>query len=100
MAEWNPIDTAPSGILVMTKIDDAHGPRNEQALVKKGRLWFVSDLPDAMYVYYGPTHWRPLNEAERLNEARNLLREAQAAEARAQRSRDLAHQVAASATST
>lgn len=29
---WNTIESAPSGRLVMTKIDDANGARNEQPL--------------------------------------------------------------------
>lgn len=41
---------------VMTKIDDANGCRNEQVLVRHGRLWFVPD--GSMYVHYTPTHWR------------------------------------------
>jgi hypothetical protein len=47
----------------MTKIDDGQGVRNEQPLVKSGSLFFVYDR--SMYVYYRPTHWRPLTEAER-----------------------------------
>lgn len=54
---WQPITaTAPeNGIVVMTKIDDAKGVRNEQMLKRKGRLWFFPD--ESMYVYYVPTHW-------------------------------------------
>jgi hypothetical protein len=57
MTEWMPIDTAPEGRVVMTKIDDAGGERNVQALKRSGRLWFVPD--GSIYVYYSPTHWRP-----------------------------------------
>jgi len=50
------------GEVVHTKIDDDdHGPRNESKLKRggaNGRLWFTAD--DRMYVYYTPTHWRPL----------------------------------------
>jgi hypothetical protein len=53
--DWQPIDTAPEGIVVRTKIDDANGVRNEQKLKRQGRLWWTPD--DAMYVYYTPTHW-------------------------------------------
>jgi len=44
--------------VVLTKIDDAKGCRNEQTLMRQGRLWFYPD--GSMYVYYTPTHWRPL----------------------------------------
>lgn len=53
---------SPEGQLVMTKIDDGKGVRNEQSLVRRGVLWFT-DSPDAMYVYYAPTHWKPLTPA-------------------------------------
>ncbi len=47
------------GEVVATKIDDADGCRNEGTLKRgSGRLWFLSD--NSMYVYYTPTHWRPL----------------------------------------
>ena len=45
------------GIYVETKIDDDRGCRNQYVLRQKGNLWF---LPDGMYVYYTPTHWRYL----------------------------------------
>jgi hypothetical protein len=48
----------PDGVPVPTKIDDAKGCRNEQDLKRQGNLWFVPD--GSMYVYYTPTHWRPL----------------------------------------
>jgi hypothetical protein len=57
--QWQPIRTAPEGVMVETKIDDANVPRNEQKLAKFGRLWFV-DERKSMYVYYEPTHWRSL----------------------------------------
>lgn len=56
MSEWQPIDTAPELVAIDTKIDDERGPRNEQKLKRRGRLWFFPD--DSMYVYYQPTHWR------------------------------------------
>lgn len=49
----------PQGELVATKIDDASGPRNEQPLRLRGRMWYVHD--DSMYVYYVPTHWHPID---------------------------------------
>ena len=59
---WLPIETAPVGKVVMTKIDDESGERNEQPLVKSGNLWFFPDR--SMYVYYRPTHWRELTAVE------------------------------------
>ena len=45
----------------MTKIDDGGGVRNEQPMVRRGNLWWINDgEPGSMYVYYTPTHWRPL----------------------------------------
>jgi hypothetical protein len=56
MSEWQPISTCPDDIEVMTRIDDAEGVRNEQSLIRKGRLFWFSDM--SMYVYYSPTHWK------------------------------------------
>jgi len=56
MRPWQPIDTAPDGVVLDTKIDDGHGERNVQPLKLVGRLWFLAD--GSMYVYYRPTHWR------------------------------------------
>lgn len=61
---WIPCSSVlpPVGLVVMTKIDDTKGPRNEQTLkrMKTGpnarSLWFVPD--GSMYVYYEPTHWK------------------------------------------
>jgi hypothetical protein len=55
--QWTSVDfkLPPEGKAVMTKIDDTKGPRNEQQLVRLGRLWFFPDM--SMYVYYSPTHW-------------------------------------------
>lgn len=62
-SKWKPItsDEPVKGVVVDTKIDDDNGPRNEQPLSRggaNGRLWFFPD--NSMYVYYTPTHWRPL----------------------------------------
>lgn len=46
------------GKVVMTKIDDKNGIRNEQKLVRKGNLMWFPDM--SMYVYYTPTHWREI----------------------------------------
>lgn len=68
MGDWQDIRTAPEGIEIMTKIDDAHGERNVQSLVKRTRIpgetrpmfWY----PDgSMYVYYQPTHWCSMDDA-------------------------------------
>lgn len=54
-------DLPPVDVVVMTKIDDSKGCRNEQTLKRQQRtpetrsLWFVPD--GSMYVYYEPTHW-------------------------------------------
>jgi hypothetical protein len=52
---WQPIESAPENVKVLTKIHDETGPRNEQTLIRRGRLWWTHD--GAMYVYYSPTHW-------------------------------------------
>lgn len=56
--EWLSASLIPpeQGLVVMTKIDDEKGARNEQLLKRRGRLWFFPD--DSMYVYYTPTHWK------------------------------------------
>lgn len=54
--EWQPIETCPDGVEVMTKIDDIRGARNEQPLTRRGRLFWSGGT----YVYYSPTHWREL----------------------------------------
>lgn len=48
----------PEGKIVMTKIDDKDGIRNEQKLIRKGNLMWFADM--SMYVYYAPTHWAEL----------------------------------------
>jgi hypothetical protein len=58
MDEWQPIYSAPDLVVLMTKIDDDKGRRNEQPLKRRGNLWFFPD--DSMYVYYQPTHWKPM----------------------------------------
>jgi len=50
------------GVVVETKIDDAQGVRNEQRLVRSRGMWFMEDM--VMYIYYNPTHWRPLATEE------------------------------------
>lgn len=62
MNDWQPIETSPEGVIVETKIDDAEGVRNQAPLRRRRALWFITDEAgdDVMYVYYRPTHWRPL----------------------------------------
>jgi hypothetical protein len=71
--KWLPSLTAPEGEVVMTKIDDSRGVRNEQPLRRRGNLWFSVNREkcphckkehggDSMYVYYTPTHWRPIDD--------------------------------------
>lgn len=52
---WQPAINAPENIVVMTKIDDRGGVRNEQRLKRRSNLWWLPD--GAMYVYYAPTHF-------------------------------------------
>lgn len=60
--DWQPINTAPEGVTVETKIDDVHGVRNVQLLRRDGRFWLMPDC--SVYVYYAPTHWRPSPDKE------------------------------------
>ncbi len=62
MSEWIEVSKQlpPDGVTVMTKIDDQLGCRNETPLRPQGRLWFFPDM--SMYVYYNPTHWKPIKE--------------------------------------
>ena len=46
----------PEGKVVMTKIEDIQGCRNEQSLFYDKGLWWVPS--GEMYVYYQPTHWK------------------------------------------
>jgi hypothetical protein len=62
---WSPIETAPADVVIETKIDDENGVRNVQPLKRiagTGRLWWVPD--GSMYVYYTPTHWRPVTSQD------------------------------------
>lgn len=59
--KWTRIDALPppDGEVVWTKIDDGRGVRNVQTLRRRGNLfWFPNGH---MYIYYEPTHWRPLD---------------------------------------
>lgn len=56
MSGWQTVETAPEGVVVEVKIDDANGCRNECTLVLRRCLWWVPD--GSMYVYWTPTHWR------------------------------------------
>lgn len=57
----------PEGVVVDTKVHDEKGCRNEQPLIRKGRLWFFPDM--SMYVYYEITHWRYRDEVSQMREA-------------------------------
>ncbi len=52
------VQLPPDGEVVQTIISDQHDERNEQQLKRQGRLWFFAD--GSMYVYYTPTHWKPI----------------------------------------
>jgi hypothetical protein len=56
IAPWQPVASAPEGVVVETVISDRDGERNKANLIRRGRLWFHAD--ESMYVYYRPTHWR------------------------------------------
>lgn len=56
--EWMPIDSAPEGVTVRTKIRKGGVEHNMARLKRIGRLWWLPD--GSMYVYYTPTHWRPV----------------------------------------
>lgn len=45
----------PENVVVLTKIDDGRGCRQERPLRRIGNLWFRPE--GDMYVYYTPTHW-------------------------------------------
>ncbi len=64
MSDWISVkDRLPEpGQVVDTKIDDENGVRNEWPLKLVGKLWFYAD--GSMYVYYEPTHWRPIEGAK------------------------------------
>jgi len=48
------------GKVVRTCIMDRNGIRNDQPLVRKGNLWFHTDM--SMYVYYTPSHWKDVHK--------------------------------------
>lgn len=60
MNEWISVNylLPASGQEVETKIDDSKGCRNVATLKFKSNLWWFPDM--SMYVYYAPTHWRPI----------------------------------------
>jgi hypothetical protein len=62
VSAWQSIGTAPEGVAVETCIRGPLGDRNVAVLVRKNRLWFFPDM--SMYVYYAPTHWRPVARME------------------------------------
>ena len=64
MSEWISISAMkpPNGEEVETKVEDCDGERNQRSLKRRGNLWWHPD--GSMYVYYTPTHWRPLQAGE------------------------------------
>lgn len=54
---WKGMHNVPEGVVVWTKIHDAHGERNVQKLIFRDRFW--RDPRSGVYVYYTPTHWAP-----------------------------------------
>jgi hypothetical protein len=79
--EWRSAATAPEHAVVMTKIDDDKGVRNEQALRRDGRMWWSPD--GEMYMYYTPTHYRPLTESEDAEWRDKIMKKAAALAAKA-----------------
>lgn len=79
---WMQTADTPEGVVVMTKIDDENGVRNEGTLKRVGNLWWVPD--GSMYVYYRPTHYRRLTAAEQQSEVDKAKRTVSAAEHAAQ----------------
>lgn len=63
---WMSAEDAPDDVVVMTKIYDENGCRNESTLKRVGTLWWTPD--GETYVYYRPTHFRRLTEEERAAE--------------------------------
>jgi hypothetical protein len=59
--KWNHVkdQMPPVGVELETKIDDAKGCRNIATLKFHSNHWWFPDM--SMYVYYSPTHWRPIN---------------------------------------
>jgi hypothetical protein len=55
----------PKDVPVKTKIDDAHGVRNECNLIRQGNLMWTTDM--AMYVYYTSTHWTNITKNQLWN---------------------------------
>ena len=58
MSNWQNVasNPPPQHVVLLTKISDQHGERNEARLILEGRLWFFEDY--SIYVYYTPTHWK------------------------------------------
>ena len=88
MDAWKLISSIPQNTVVMTKIHDADGARNEQALQRIGNLFWTPD--DSMYVYYTPTHWRFMTDGESAAEKRALQKKADGLEQQAARLRQAA----------
>lgn len=71
MSDWKEINNLPpENVVVETKIDDALGCRNVCKLKRRNSLYYSPD--GYMYVYYQPTHWRPI-EQQPLSKATELV---------------------------
>jgi 5-methylcytosine-specific restriction endonuclease McrA len=55
VSAWLPIETAPEGIALSTKIEDKWGQRNVQKLIRQGADWYRAR---GGKVFYTPTHWQ------------------------------------------
>lgn len=55
--DWIKITTQlpPENVIVLTKIHDEYGERNEQRLIRRSNLYWEPD--GKLYVYYTPTHF-------------------------------------------
>lgn len=49
-------------VVVETKMDDFEGTSKNRKLKLIGCLWYTPD--EGMYVYYSPTHWRPVKDLD------------------------------------
>ena len=57
-SSWQPIETAPENILIDTKVEYEFKVGVNQYLIKINEYWMEADK--ITYVYYTPTHWRPI----------------------------------------
>lgn len=48
----------PNGVVVQTKLDEDDGVYIERLAKRHETFWFMTS--GAVYMFYTPTHWRPL----------------------------------------